>query len=226
VSELTTAAGNTTSLSTARGASIELLPIAALGNTPLARITVGSATASAIYDRAKGVSTASFDPSLVTVELSSILGLPAQTLKVAPGQTLTLFGGTPLESTIVVADGHTDSGANSAKAVADGVSLQLLKGLSAPGASAASATNGGTVQTAAASSGGAVVLELAHAEAQVNGTPKSVVPPPNSPAAPPAAQVKALAFTGTSPWLPVAGMALIGGAVGMRRLRRRMTATA
>ena len=217
-SELATVASATTSTSSARGASIELLPIVALNNTPLATITVGSATANAVYDRVKGVSSASFDPALVTVQLASIAGLPGQTIKVAPGQTITLFPGTPLESTIIVADGHTDSGTNSAKAVADGVSLHLLKGLSGVGSTG--------VTTAAAGGDGAVVLELAHAEAQVNGTPASVVPPtPANPQVPTAPAVKALAFTGTSPWLPVAGFALIGGAVGMRRLRRRVNTT-
>ena len=47
---------------------------------------------------------------------------------------------------------------------------------------------------------------------------------PANPAAPGAPDVKALAFTGTSPWLPIGGMALIGAAFGTRRLRRRITA--
>ena len=37
----------------------------------------------------------------------------------------------------------------------------------------------------------------------------------------PAAQVKALALTGPSPWLGVVGMVLLGSAYGARRLSRR-----
>jgi hypothetical protein len=229
-SELTTATSSLTSGSTALGGEIKLLPVAVLGNKPLATITIGSAKANAAYDRAKGVSTASFDPALVTVRIANLLNLavPANPLcktdagdivcTVSPGQTLTLLQGTPLESTITVANGSTEVSGNTAKAVADGVSLQLLKGLSVP-------TGTSTLTTAAASGPGAVVVELAHAEALVSGTPGTHTVPPN-PAAPPAAQVKALAFTGVSDWLPLAGIGLLGGAWGTRRLRRRMSARA
>src|SRR5205823_10275114 len=92
------------------------------------------------------------------VKLASVLGLPATTIPVRPGQTITIFQGTPLESTIVVGDGRTENVKGSSKALADGVSLQLLKGL-ALGGSGASA--------AAAGPSGGLVLELAHAEAAV-----------------------------------------------------------
>ena len=134
-------------------------------------------------------------------------------MKVAPGQTITLLAGTPLESTITVADGTQDIGDHSAKATADGVSLHLLKGISVP--------TGASSLSTLATGPGAVVLELAHAEAAVNGQP-AVKNPTVNPSPPPAPPVKALAFTGTSPWLPIGGMVLVGAALGTRRLRRRV----
>jgi len=208
-SELTTVAGTVTSASHAEAAEIDILPLAALDNTPLASITVGSAQTKAVYDRVKGTATASADPSLVTVKLASILG--GQTIKVAPGETLTILKDTPLESTIIVADGHTDIGPNSAKAVADGVSLELFKGLN---------LSTGSTSTTAAAPSAAVVLQLAHSESSVSGTPAVVSPAPPPAAAPPA-QVKALALTGPSPWLGLMGIALVGSAYGARRLSRR-----
>jgi hypothetical protein len=216
-SDLTTAVGDLTSTSTALGGQVKILPIAALNNTPLATITIGSAKTTAVYDRVKGAGTASFDPSIVTVDLAPVLGLSAQTIKVAPGQTITLLQGTPLESTITLADGHTETSGKSAKAVADGVSIQLFKGLT----SLLPTTGANSVRTAAADPSAAVVVELAHAESAVTGNPASTTP---NPAAPPAPEVKALAFTGTSPWLPVGGVALLAGFWGTRRLRRRITA--
>jgi len=221
-SNLTTVANTLTSTSQALGGQIKILPIAALNNTPLATITVGSSKTSAAYDRAKGAGTASFDPALVTVDLAPVLGLPAALthVSVAPGQTITILEGTPLESTITLADGHTETAGKSAKAVADGVSIQLFKGLSALLPTAG--TN--SVRTAAASPSAAVVVELAHSESAVTGNPATATPSPANPAAPGAPEVKALAFTGTSPWLSVVGIVLLAGFWSTRRLRRRIGA--
>src|SRR3954447_14493040 len=221
-SNLTTVANTLTSTSQALGGQIKILPIAALNNTPLATITVGSSKTSAVYDRVKGAGTASFDPALVTVDLAPVLGLPANLthVSVAPGQTITILQGTPLESTIPLADGHTETAGKSAKAVADGVSIQLFKGLSALLPTAG--TN--SVRTAAASPSAAVVVELAHSESAVTGNPATATPSPANPAAPAAPEVTALAFTGTSPWLSVGGVVLLAGFWGTRRLRRRITA--
>ena len=222
-SDLVTTVANTTSTSTALGGQIKVLPIAALNNTPLATITIGSSKTSAVYDRVKGAGTASFDPALVTVDLAPVLGLPATLthISVAPGQTITILQGTPLESTITLADGHTETSGKSAKAVADGVSIQLFKGLSALLPTAGTSS----VRTAAAGDpSAAVVVELAHAESAVTGSPAVAGPSPANPAVPNPPEVKALAFTGTSPWLPVGGVALLAGFWGTRRLRRRLTA--
>jgi len=232
---LTTVGNTLTSASQALGGEIKILPIAALNNTPLATIDVGGSKTTAVFDRAKGAGTASFDASVVTVHLSNILGLQLPDIAVpqaginchttstdivctvAPGQNLTILQGTPLESTITVADGHTTSDGKSASAVADGVSVQLFKGLSS-----LLPTSATGLHTAAATPSAAVVVELAHSESAVTGNP-AVTTPPN-PAAPAAPQVKALAFTGTSPWLSVGGVALLAGFWGTRRLRRRITA--
>jgi LPXTG-motif cell wall-anchored protein len=87
----------------------------------------------------------------------------------------------------------------SATATADGVSVQALKGLP----------------------GGGITLQLAHAEAAVNGT-KAVVTPP-APATPVAVTPRGeLPRTGGTPWLPIAGAVLLGIAVIARRSLRRL----
>jgi hypothetical protein len=145
-SEVSTVAGTVTSTGVAEAAQVDILPIGALDKNPVASIIVGSAKATAIYDRKAGASKASFDPAIVTLRLNTVL-TGAQEIKVAPGETITILQGTPLESTITVADGKTIKNADgSMSAVADGVKLELLKGV-----------NGG------------IVLELAHAEAAVAG---------------------------------------------------------
>jgi len=235
-SNLTSVAANVTSTSTAAGGTIKLLPIAALNNTPLATVTIGSSKTSAVYDRVKGAGSASFDAALVTVRIANVLGLQLPAIQVpqagldchtdsgdivctiAPGQSLTILQGTPLESTITVADGQTTTSGKSASAVADGVSVQLFKGL----ASVLPTTGASSLHTAAASPSAAVVVELAHSESAVSGAPATANPAnPNVPNPP---QVKALAFTGSSPWLPVGGVVLLAGFWGTRRLRRRIAA--
>lgn len=154
-SKVETAAGTVTSTATADGGVIRILPSPTLSaapqysNVPIATIKVSSSSARAVYDRAAGASAdPSWDAALVTVEFSPALGLPVNTIKIAPNQTQTILAGTPLESTITVADGHVVTNADGTKgAVADGVKLELLKGV-----------NGG------------VLLELAHSEAGVGGS--------------------------------------------------------
>lgn len=147
-SEVSTDAGVVTAVGQAEAAQIDLLPVGGLLENPVASIIVSSAKATAVYDRAAGNATASFDPAIVTVRLSTPLTGNTE-IKVAPGETITILAGTPLESTITAADGSTTTNPDgSVSAVADGVKLELLKGV-----------NGG------------VVLELAHAEAGAAGSP-------------------------------------------------------
>lgn len=147
-SDVTTDAGVVTSTGVAEAAQVDLLPVGGLLENPVASIIVSSAKATAVYDRAAGNANASFDPAIVTVRLSTPLTGNTE-IKVAPGETITILEGTPLESTITAADGSvTNNPDGSVSAVADGVKLELLKGV-----------NGG------------VVLELAHAEAGAAGSP-------------------------------------------------------
>src|SRR5581483_10132517 len=192
-----------TSTGTADGADIKILPTPEILKqvagqlvpdlAPVIEIKVSSSKASAIYDRGTGVATPSFDAALVTIDinptLAAALGLPAET-SIKPG--------TPLQSTIIVADGSTSKAADgTVSAVADGVSVKLLQGLNA---SSATAYDGG------------IVLALAHSEANVVGVPATkvapqvVVKPPTLPR------------TGGTPWIPMAGAGLLGLALITRRL--------
>lgn len=190
-SDITTVANAVTSAATASGAQIDLLPIGALVNgvqAPLVSIIVGSAKASSTYDRQAGTSNAAFDPALVRV-VTNLAGALKQEIAVAPGQTIKLLEGTPLESEIIVGNGSTVKNPDgSVGAIADGVSLRLLKGI-----------NGG------------VNLDLAHAEAGVAGSPAvaDVVDIPRAAELP--------RTGGSGPWLPVAGATLIAAAVVTRR---------
>lgn len=152
-SDVSTAGGAVTAIGEAQAAQVDILPIGGLQKNPVASIIVSSAKATAVYDRAAGAAKASIDPALVTVRLSTALTGNTET-KVAPGTTMTILQGTPLESTIIVADGKvTKNPDGSVSAVADGVKLELLKPVS-----------------------GGIILELAHAEAGAAGSPAQVTP--------------------------------------------------
>ena len=188
-SDVTTTDKAVSSVSTAAGGQIDILPVGGLAGGPLASIIVGSAKASSVYDRVSGKSTPTFDPAIVRVRL----GLPAlgdvKEIAVAPGQDLPLFEGTPLESHIIVGKGSSVTNPDgSAKAIADGVTLRLLTGIQ-----------------------GGVNLSLAHAEAGVAGAPAVAVPATELPRT-----------GGPAPWLPVAGVTLLAGAIVTRRF---LTAT-
>ena len=192
LSSVTTEGTKVTATAAARGAEVRILPgLTAVGG-PLLSITVGSASATSIFDRNAGTSSADFDPALLTV---NVLGT---SIPVGVGQPITLFPGTVLESTISLGAGRTVQNPDgTVGAVADGLSLQLLKGLS-----------------------GGIVLELAHAESAVGGA-KAVITP--RPAPSPQAEKKApeLARTGgmDEPMLPIA-FVLVLVAVLTRRLVR------
>ena len=198
-SSVLTTASSLTSTGTAEGATIKLAPLATpLGEVPLAVIKIGSSQATASYDRQSAKAVPSFSAALVTIDLAPALGLPAALshIEIAPGQTQTILAGTPLESTIRIADGQIENLANGGvRAIADGVSLELLKGI---GASSPTAMDGG------------VVLQLAHSEAEVAGAPGSTDP----------TQVlaqTALPRTGGTPWIPMAGIGALAIALVGRR---------
>ncbi len=131
---------------------IKILPTPTIGgvlqSTPLVEIIVGEANTAATYDRMTGkpIGDPTFDPALVRIKglvPSLLLHAGPEGLAIPVGQDITLLAGTPLESHIAVAAGKiVDDGTFGKKAVADGVSIELLKGIS-----------------------GGIVLDLAHAEA-------------------------------------------------------------
>ncbi|MDQ1375529.1 MAG: hypothetical protein QOJ09_2867 [Actinomycetota bacterium] len=199
-SSVVTDAAKLTSVGTAEGATIRLLPVSTtLGDIPLAVIKIGSSKATATYDRGLGKAVPSFSAALVTIDLAPALGLPAAVnhIEVAPGQTVKILEGTPLQSTITVADGKTtDLPDGGVKAVADGVSLELLQGLSA---SSPTAFDGG------------LAVRLAHSEAQVAGAPATSNPGTQ------VLGVTALPRTGGTPWVPMAGVGILAVALIGRR---------
>ena len=129
--------------STAAGALIGVLGVPqVVGGEPVAGtadplrnglliIEVGKAVASASVNRANATATSAADPALLRIRLRNITqpGSSYIEVPIAPGETITLFEGTPLESTIVAADSSIQRTRNSARAAADAVSLHLLKGV-------------------------------------------------------------------------------------------------
>jgi hypothetical protein len=120
----------------------KLIPL----NKPLLEILISEANASAKYDRltGKALGDPTFEPGIVTLKGFAVQLLTGKdTLRVSTGQDITLLAGTPLESRVVLGAGKiVDDGVFGKKAVADGVAVELLKGIS-----------------------GGIVLNLAHAEA-------------------------------------------------------------
>jgi hypothetical protein len=145
-SEVVNTVNTVTAKAHSAAVDIKILPLPKIGgvvqSTPLLEILIGEANATATYDRLTGkpVGDPTFDPAIVRVKG---LLFPGEGLKVALGQDLVLLAGTPLESRIALGAGKiVDDGVFGKKAVADGVAIELLKGIS-----------------------GGIVLNLAHAEA-------------------------------------------------------------
>jgi hypothetical protein len=189
IAQTVTTPAAVTATANASGAQIDLLPGLTLGGTPLLSIIVGQAKSVSTFIRATGTSTPTFDAAVARVHLGALLGgidIPIQL-----GAPLTLLAGTPLETTISLGAGRTvtDPNTGAVASYADGVSIQLLKGL-----------NGG------------ISLELAHAETGVGGQLKLV-----SQTQVVAPVVPSLAKTGNDPWLPLAGAGLLVMALGIRR---------
>ena len=176
-----------TSSSSAAGGQVDILPQGGLNGLPVASIIIGDAHAVSTYDRSTGASTAKYTPAIATIRVST----PAlsQEIPVTVGQTVCILDGTPLKSCVIAGDGSTSTAGGKSVAVADGVKLDLLQGVS-----------------------GGVVLELAHAEAGVEGTPASKASPIAAP--------KSLPRTGGLPLWPLA-LGVVALAASTRRLARR-----
>lgn len=187
-----TTANAVTATANAAGAQIDLLPGLTLGGAPLLSIIVGQAKSVSTFDRATAKSVPTFDAAVARVRLGlPLLGGTITDIPVQLNQPLTLLAGTPLESTISLGAGRTvtDPNTGAVASYADGVSIQLLKGV-----------NGG------------IALELAHAETGVGGQTRLVSQQQQvTPVVP------ALAKTGNDPWLPLTGAALLFVALGIRR---------
>ena len=180
-----------TATATAAGAQIDLLPGLAAGGAPLLSIIVGQAKSVSTFDRGTAKSTPTFDAAVARVHLGlPLLGAAGLDIPIQLNAPLTLLAGTPLETTISLGAGRTvtDPATGSVASYADGVSVQLLKGL-----------NGG------------IDLELAHAETGAGGQTRLVSQQEV------VQQVPALPKTGNDAWLPMTGAALLLAAVTIRR---------
>lgn len=189
--EAVTTAGAVTAVANAAGAQIDLLPGLTLGGAPLLSIIVGQAKSTSVFDRGTAKSTPSFDAAVARVRLGlPLLGATVTEIPIQLNQPLTLLAGTPLETTISLGAGRTvtDPNTGSVASYADGVSIQLLKGL-----------NGG------------IGLELAHAETGAGGQSRLltqqqiITPEPQMPK------------TGNDPWVPLTGAGFLMIALGIRR---------
>jgi hypothetical protein len=203
-SQATTTGAQVLSVGQAAGAVIDVLPGLSPLGAPLLQIIVGDATASVTVTRAaasengavSAVATPDFDAAVVRLKLGLPLLGEITDIPVSLGAPITLLAGTPLESTISVGAGSTGTGANGTKfAVADGVSLQLLKGL-----------NGG------------IGLELAHAEAAGGGQSAVFRIQQRTPV--PVPQPELARTGGPDEWLPILGVGLLVAAFALRRLAR------
>lgn len=212
--DVVTEANKITSTSSASGAVVRLLPLPQVNGLPstdpVATIEVSSAKATASYDRLAGASSASADPAIVRVKFNTVLtqALGVNEIAIGPGHSETILPGSALESDIIVA-GSTVS-ADKTRAVADGVKLHLLKPL---GESAPGALDGG------------IMLELAHAEAGVAGTPAVVTPPAPDPGIDSPRAPAELPRTGGTPWIPVAGAGALALAAVVRRASMKAAAS-
>ena len=187
-SQVTTTAGKVTAVGSAQAGQVDVLPGLTAAGGPLLSVVVGSAKATSEYDRGTGKSTPSFDPAILTLR---VLGI---TVPVALGAPVTLFQGTVLESTISLGAGRAVTNPDgTVGSVADGVKLELLKGL-----------NGG------------IVLELAHAESAAGGARATISPK----APPPTVAGRELARTGGSDPLLLIGAGLLLAAFVVRRVAR------
>jgi hypothetical protein len=232
-SGVTVSGNSVTSDSTGQAAVVKILPLPVLAGVqlsdPFATITVSRANAKVVCDLSSGNAVPTFDPAIVRVKLSApitsllsqanianplpIITIPGNPLingelapvlslqngefSVTPGTTVVLFPGLPIQTTIAVGSGTAKVNADkSATAAADGVKIAAAELAPAP-------LTGG------------LLLNLAHAEA----SGACVAATADTPATPTVTDTpRELPRTGGStPWLPIAGVAALAVAVAGRR---------
>lgn len=232
--EVTTDGTKVISTSTSRGGVIQLLPLGAsvvlpdgtVQLKPVVEIEVGSSKAQAVYDRATGKSTPSFDPAIVTIRVNTpttdvisgitqeIAGVNLQEFKLVPGQPAP--PGLPVAVVTKCADAENEycvlpnTPLETRIAIASGRTVTNADGSVGAVADAVKVhalrnLSGGTPLD------GGILLELAHTEAGVGGAPAQLltINPPDLP--------RELPRTGGTPWLPIAGVVALGLAVIGRR---------
>lgn len=160
-------------------------------------IEVGPSQASATMNRSTAVADAAASAAIVTVKVRDITSPTPKYVEVsvAPGQTVTVLEGTPLESTITAAMATTKEGKGTAQAAADAVRFHLLKGV-----------NGG------------VKLGLSRSTAAINVDQVKTVPPTTTQKKPPTV----LPVTGGSLPYTGIGVLLVIGALGALVTRRKV----
>jgi hypothetical protein len=94
-------------------------------------VEIGHSRSAVTVDTSKAVAEAAATAAVVTVKVRDITSLEPtyQEIPVAPGQTVTVLEGTPLESTIVAAASDVSNEGTKAAAAADAVRLELITGV-------------------------------------------------------------------------------------------------
>ena len=244
-STVITSGNDVISTAVSEGGRIDILPLGALEPvtgeaTPVASIIIGSAKATATYDRLTGkTKDVSFDPAIVTIRINT------PTTDAVAGQVTELTGIDPTE--IVIAPGTLVEGPIGDTLALTGISgpcsdhaqaICILEGT--PFETRVYLAAGRTVTNPDGSVGaeadavrihavkniaqlnpaldilaGGIDLSLAHAEAGIAGVPAQVTPPELT---------RELPRTGGFPALPVAALGLFGAAVITRRVLAKAAA--
>lgn len=236
-STVVTTGNDVISTAVSEGGRIDILPLGALEPvtgeaTPVVSIIIGSAKATATYDRLTGkTKDVSFDPAIVTIrvntpttdavgELTQLVGVDPTEIVVAPGSLVETLA--PLKATGIVGPCSDHAQA-----------ICILEGT--PFESRIILAGGRTVENEDGSVGaeadavriqlvkniaqlapqldvlaGGIDLSLAHAEAGIAGSPAQVTPTPEL--------TRELPRTGGFPMLPVAAVGLFGAAIVVRRV--------
>ncbi|MEA3076038.1 MAG: hypothetical protein QOF60_946 [Actinomycetota bacterium] len=247
-SEVVTNGSTVTSTATSAGGVLGLLPVQlplAAGGTVtqnLVEIVIGSAKATATYDRVTGKSgTPVYDPAIVTIRINTpttdalgkVLGVNFKEIQVIPGVTPALIPALnaavdPVVATIVKAcpDAPNEfcvlygTPFETRIAVASGRAVSNADGTVGAIADAVKIHALKNIGTLAPQLDGGILLELAHAEAGVGGAP-AVTNQLSAPGTPDNVVTpdvpRELPRTGGTPWMPIVGALGLALAVLSRR---------